>query len=102
MGRATSNILWPRPPAGPVEGSKRQISFNFNSNIYITNVACVLTNERYKTYRTAFLFCHLGHAPGVGLWGVGVPRGKKIKYGHVAYQNDGDDGQYRMQVEFKS
>ena len=25
-----------------------------------------LTNERYKTYQTGFLFCRLGHALGVG------------------------------------
>ena len=34
---------------------------------------CLLTNERYKTYQTGFLFRCLGHAPGVGLgvpWGV--------------------------------
>ena len=31
----------------------------------------VLTNERYKAYQTGFLFCRLGHAPGVGLWGTG-------------------------------
>ena len=28
---------------------------------------CVLTNERYKTYQTGFLFWNLGHALGVGL-----------------------------------
>ena len=32
---------------------------------------CLLTNERYKTYQTRFSFGHLGHAPGVGLWGTG-------------------------------
>ena len=64
---------------------------------------CVLTNERYKTYQKGFLFCRLGHAPGVGLRGTGVPRGsKKIKHGHVAYQIDGDDAQSRMQVTFSS
>ena len=28
---------------------------------------CILTNERYKTYQTGFLFCRLGHALAVGL-----------------------------------
>ena len=68
------------------------------SKIFISNFVCVLTNERYKTYQTGFSFCHLGHAPGVGLLGAGVPRGgvqKKIKHGHVAYQIDGDDKQNR-------
>ena len=63
----------------------------------------VLTNERYKTYQMEFSFCRLGHAPGVGLWGHGGAKGvKKIKYGYVAYQIDGDDEQNRMQVNFLS
>ena len=35
------------------------------SKIFIRNLECVLTNERYKTYQTGFLFCRLGHAQGV-------------------------------------
>ena len=72
------------------------------SKIFIPNFVCVLTNKKYKTYQTGFASCRPGHAPGVGLWGVGVPRGgsKKFKYGHVAYQIDGDDEQNRMQVKF--
>ena len=67
--------------------------------IFIPNFVCVLTNERYKTYQMEFLFCRLGHAPGVGHRGTGVPRGSKIfKHGHVAYQIDGDDEQKRMQL----
>ena len=39
--------------------------------------------------------------PGtLGNWGC--PGGKKINYGHVAYQIDGDDEQNRMQVRFSS
>ena len=45
------------------------------SKIFIPNFVCVLTNERYKTYQTGFLFCRLGHAQGVGLRGTGVPWG---------------------------
>ena len=41
------------------------------SKIFYTKLMCVLTNERYKTYQTGFLFCCLGHAPGMGLWGAG-------------------------------
>ena len=59
---------------GPGEGPKGQISFNFNYKVnfkdFIPNFVCVLTNERYKTYQTGFLFCHLRHALGVGLWGT--------------------------------
>ena len=57
------------------------------SKIFIPNFVCVLTNERYKTYQTGFLFCHMVHAPGVGLWGSK----KNFKHGHVAYQVDEDD-----------
>ena len=40
------------------------------------------------SYQTGFLFCHLGQAPEVGLWGAGVARGSKIKFkhGHVWWQ----------------
>ena len=74
------------------------------SKIFIPNFLCVLTNERYKTYQTGFLFCHLGHALGVGLWGTGCAQGVNLffKHGQVAYQIDGDDKQNRMQVTFSS
>ena len=62
-------------PWGLGEGSKGQISFNFNYKVnfkdFIPNFVCVLTNERYKTYQMGFSFCCLGHAPGVELWGAG-------------------------------
>ena len=66
---------------------------------------CVLTNKRYKTYQTGFSFSRLGHAPGVGLWGARGAQGvqKMVcfpEHGHVAYQTDGDDEQYSMQVKF--
>ena len=64
--------------------------------IFIPNFVCVLTNERYNTYQTGFLFCRLGHVPGVGLWGTGGTQGSNIffpKHGQVAYQIDGDDEQ---------
>ena len=66
---------------------------------------CVLTNERYKTYQTGFLFCCLGHAPWSGLRGTGGAQGVNkffFKHGHVAYQIDGDDEQNKMQVKFSS
>ena len=76
------------------------------SKIFIPNFVCGLTNERYKTYETGFLFCRLGHAPGVGLWGTGGAQGgqknQNFKHGHVAYQIDGDDEQNRMHVTFLS
>ena len=58
------------------------------SKIFIPNFVCVLTNERYKTYKMEFSLCHLGHAPGVGLWGALGAEGVNFffKHGHVAYQ----------------
>ena len=80
-GACNSNLFWGSTPWGPGEGSKGQISFNFNYKVnfkdFIPNFVSILTNERYKTYQTGFLFCRLGHAPGVGLRGAGVPRGSK-------------------------
>ena len=83
----------------PREGSKGLLSLNSItksiSKIFIQNFACVLTNERYKTYQTGFSFCPLGHAPGVGLWNAGGAKGvKKFVFfirGHVVYQIDKDD-----------
>ena len=75
------------------------------SKIFIPNFVCVLTNERYKTYQTGFLFCRLGHAPGADFVALGVPRGSNnyfFKHGHVAYQIDRDDEQNKMQVTFIS
>ena len=72
---------------------------------FIPNFVCVLTNERYKTHQAGFSFCHLGHAPGVGLWGAGGAQGVKknfFKHAHVVYQIDGDDEQNRMQVKHLS
>ena len=95
-------------PWGSGEESKGQKSFNFNYKVYfkdfIPNFVCVLTitNEICKTYQTGFLFCRLGHATGVGLWGAGGAQGVQksilFKHGHVAYQIDGDDEQNRMRV----
>ena len=73
------------------------------SKIFIPNFVWVLTNERYKTYQTGFLFIRLGHAPGVGLLGTWGAQGVIFfKHGHMAYQIDGDDEQNRMQVTFSS
>ena len=76
------------------------------SKILKPNFVCVFTNERYKTYQTGFLFCRLGHAPGVGLWDTWGTQGVKqfyfCKHGHVAYQIEGDDELDKMQVTFSS
>ena len=66
------------PPPGAL-GKGQEVKYHLISitksisKIFIPNFVCVLTNERYKTYQTGFLFCCLGHALGVGL---GVLRGQ--------------------------
>ena len=110
MGHAMAIFFLALHPGALGRGQKVKyhlISINKSiSKIFIPNFVCVLTNERYKTYQTGFLFCCLGHSPGVGLWGAGGGGAqvvkKKIKHGHVAYQIDKDDEQNRMQVKFSS
>ena len=80
MNGACNSILFFGPvPWDPGEGSKGQKSLNFNYKVNLKEIIpkflCVLTNERYSTYQTGFLFYHLGHAPGVGPWGAGLSRG---------------------------
>ena len=69
---STLFLVW-----GPGKVSKGYISLNFNYKvnfkhyyICIPNFVCVLTNKRYKTHHTGYLFCCLGHALEVGLVGV--------------------------------
>ena len=109
MGRATA-ICFGAPPPGTL-GRGQKVKYHLISitksisKIFIPNFVSILTNERYKTYQTGFLFLRLGQAPGVGLRGAGLPRGQKkiiFKHGHVAYQIDGDDEQNRTQVKFSS
>ena len=77
-GLQQQKTFWPRP-LGPLGGVKYHlISITKSiSKIFIPNFVCVLTNERYKTYQTGFLFCRLGHAPGVELRGPGGAQGVK-------------------------
>ena len=82
-GACNVKLFFGPAPWGPGEGSKGQISFNFNYKVnfkdFYTKLVCVLTNERNKTYQTGFSFCSLGHALGVGLWGAGGAQGVKKK-----------------------
>ena len=62
-------------PLGPWGGAKRSNIIKSQSQSqfqrFFNQTLCVLTNERYKTYKTGFLFCPLGHAcPRV--WDFGV------------------------------
>ena len=87
---------------------KGQISLNFDYHVNFKDVYtkfCVCAHK-YKTYQTGFLFCRLGHAPGLGQWGTGGTQGIKqflfLKHGHLAYQIDRNDEQNKMQVTFSS
>ena len=78
MNGARSGIFFPAP-WGPGEGSKGQISFDFNYKVnfndFLTKLCvCVLINERYKTYQTEFFILLPGSCPRGGL---GVLRGQK-------------------------
>ena len=63
------------PPPGAL-GRSQKVKYHLISitksisKIFIPNCLCVLTNERYKTYKAVFLFCRLCHALGVGLGGA--------------------------------
>ena len=73
MGRATSNFFGPAPGA---LGRGQEVKYHLISitksisKFFIPNFVYVLTNERYKTYQTGFLFSRKGHALGVGLGGT--------------------------------
>ena len=64
-------------PSPGAQGSGKKVKYHLISipksisKIFKSNFVCLLTNERYITYQTGFLFHRLGHAPGVGLWGTG-------------------------------
>ena len=81
------NFFLPPPPGALGRGQKVKyhlISITKSiSKIFILNFVCVLTNERYKTYQTGFLFCRLGHAPGVELWGTGGAQGAKKLFSNM-------------------
>ena len=80
MNGACNVKLFLAPPPGAL-GRGQKVKYHLISitksisKIFIPNFVCVLTNERYKAYQTGFLFCPLGHARGVGLWGTGGAQG---------------------------
>ena len=82
-GTCNSKKILAPPPGALGRGQKVKyhlISITKSiSKIFIPNLVCVLTNERYKTYQTGFSFCRVGHAPGVGLRGTGGAQGVKKK-----------------------
>ena len=108
MGRATAKFFGP-VPWGPWEGSKGQISFNFNYKVNFKDFIpkkCVFSQMKdTKHIRRDFHSVAWVMYQGSDLGALGVPRGSKIflfKHGHVANQIDVDDEQNRMQVKFSS
>ena len=111
MGRATAFFFGPAP-WGPGEGSKGQISFNFNYKVnfkdFYRETLCFVsqmkdTKHIRRDFHSVAWVMPLGWDFGGGGWGC--PGGQKIfffKHGHVAYQIDGDEEQNRMQVKFSS
>ena len=76
MANATAKCFG-SPPPGDLERGQNVIKISFNPNYKVNfkdfffnpNCVCLLTNERYKTYKMGFSYGFLGHAPGVGTWG---------------------------------
>ena len=70
------------PPPGAL-GRGQKIKYHLISitksisKIFIPNCVCVLTNERYKTYQTGFLFCAWVMPQGWDLGALGCPGGQK-------------------------
>ena len=87
MGHATSNFFGAPPPGALGRGQKVKYHFisitKSVSKIFIPNFVCVLTIERYKTYQTGFIFCHLGNASGVGIWGTGGAQGVQKNFSNM-------------------
>ena len=110
MGRATANFVLDMPLGALGRGQKvKYHSFQSQSHIQrlLNQTLCLFSQMKdTKHIRRDFLFCPLGHARGVGLWGAGGggggARGQKNDFNDVAYQIDGDDEQNRMQVKFSS
>ena len=56
-------------------GKGQNVKYHLNSStksilkVFIPNIVCVLTNERYKIYQTGFLLCCQCNALEVGLGG---------------------------------
>ena len=98
-------------PWGPGEGSKGQISFNFNYKVnfkdFYTKTLCLFSQMKDTEHiRRDFNSIAWVMPKGSDFGALGVPRGiKKIfffKHGHLAYRIEGDDKQNRMQVKFSS
>ena len=82
-GTCNGTIFWSPPPGALERGQKvkhNKISItNSISKMFKLNFVCLLTNERYKTFKTGFSFGPLGHAcPRV--WEFGGAGGQKFTF----------------------
>ena len=91
------------PPPG--EGSKGQISFNFNYKKqfqkFLYQTLCLFSQMKYTKHIRRDIISVAWVMPLLDfgeLWATGVK--KNFKHGHVAYQIDEDDKQNKMQVTF--
>ena len=83
MGRATSNFFFGPAPWGPQEGSKDQISFNFNYKVnfkdFITKL-CVCSHKwKILNISDGIFILSPGSFPRGGIWGAGGAQGVKKK-----------------------
>ena len=107
MNGACNLILFFGPaPWGPGEGSKGQISFNFNYKVNFKDFytkLCVCSHKcKIQNITDGIFILSPGSCARCGTVALGVPRVFFFKHGHVVYQIDGDDKQNRTQVEFSS
>ena len=105
-GACNVKLFFGPAPWGPQEGSKGQISFNFNYKVnfkdFFYQTLCVFSQMKdTKHIRRDFHSVRWVMPQG---WDFGAQGVKKffLKHGHVVYQIDGDDKQKRMQVKFSS
>ena len=96
-------------PLGPWGGVKRSniIKFQFQSQFqrFLYQTLCVFSQMKdTKHFRRDFHSVAWVMPQGWDFGGLGVPRGSNFffQHGHVAYQNNGDEEQNRMQVKFSS
>ena len=109
MWRATSNFFFCLDPWGPGEGSKGQISFNFNYKVNFKDFytkLCVCSHKwKIENISDGIFILSPGsclRGGTLGCWGCPGGKNSSFKHGHVVYQIDGDDKQNRMQVKFLS
>ena len=107
-GACNGNFFGPAP-SGPGEGSKGQISFNFNYKVkfkdFLYQTLYVFSQmEDTKHIRRDFNSVAWVMPQGWDFGSAGGAQGVNFffKHGHVAYQIDGDDEHNRMQVKFSA